>query len=360
MNKKILLNPGPASTTESVRMSMMNPDICPRVTEFGLEIKKVREELINIFANESYTSTLFSGSGTASVESVISSVIVDNGKLLIVNNGSYGNRIIEIAKTYNLNVIEFKSSDKLPIDYSEIEDLLEKNTDIKYAAIVHSETSSGLLNDINKFYSITSKYKIISIVDAMSSLGAIKIDLDKYKLDYICGSANKNIQGMPGISFVISRKKSLEKLKNKNSKSYYLDLYSENSFQEKNNQTRFTPVISSIYALNQALKELSEEGINKRYKRYSDNWEYLMQGLLKLNIEPLFETKYQSKIITLYKLPENISFKELSEFMYKNNITIYPSKNQNDNCFRLSTIGNLEIGDIKYVLKIFNEYFKNR
>ena len=165
---------------------------------------------------------------------------------------------------------------------------------------------------------------------------------------------------MPGISFVISKKKALEKIKSQKAKTYYLDLYSENNFQEKNNQTRFTPVISSIYALRQALIELKDEGVENRYKRYSNNWSYLLNGLSKLDIIPLFETKNQSKIITLYKLPEGINFTHLSEFMYKNNITIYPSKNQNDNCFRLSTIGDLTEEDIKYVIKKFNEYFQTR
>ena len=334
MNKKILLNPGPASTTKSVKLSMIKPDICPRVNEFGLEIKNIREELTNFFANKSYTTTLISGSGTASIEAVISSVVSDNEKILIINNGSYGKRILEIAQTYNLDIIEFKSPSHLPINFSELESIIVSNKDIKYAAIVHSETSSGLLNDLNKFYSTTSKHNIISIVDAMSSLGAINIQLEKNKIDYLCASANKNIQGMPGISFVISKKKALEEIKSRKSKSYYLDLYSENNFQEKNNQTRFTPVISSIYALKQALIELKNEGIENRYKRYSNNWDYLLKGLSKLNIEPLFETKYQSKIITLYKLPQGTNFKDLSEFMYINNITIYPSKNQNDNCFK--------------------------
>ena len=360
MNKKILLNPGPASTSKTVKLSMIKPDICPRVNEFGLEIKNVREELTNLFANKLYTTTLISGSGTASIEAVISSVVSDNKKILIINNGSYGKRILEIAQTYNLDIIEFISSSELPVNYSELENIIVNTKDIKYAAIVHSETSSGLLNDINKFYSITSKYNIVSIVDAMSSLGAINIDLKKTKIDYLCASANKNIQGMPGISFVISKKKALEKIKSKKAKTYYLDLYSENNFQEKNNQTRFTPVISSIYALRQALTELKDEGIENRYKRYSNNWDCLLKGLAKLNIEQLFETKNPSKIITLYKLPEGISFIDLSEFMYKNNITIYPSKNQNDNCFRLSTIGDLKEEDIKYVIKKFNEYFQIR
>ena len=224
--RKILLNPGPANTTSSVKNAQIVDDICPRVNEFGELLTKIRSDLTNIVANTNDYSTIILGaSGTASVESVISSIFDKNHRLIIVNNGSYGTRISEIASTYGIKYFEFKSDFFKEIDIYTLEDFIKKNS-ATHIAIVHNETSTGLLNNLDRIQPLIKRYKLISIVDAMSSFAAIPIDMQKQRINYLCCSSNKNLQGMAGISFVIAKRHSLEEIRNIHSKSYYLDVFS--------------------------------------------------------------------------------------------------------------------------------------
>tara|TARA_B100000989_G_scaffold214088_1_gene162757 strand:+ start:14755 stop:15843 length:1089 start_codon:yes stop_codon:yes gene_type:complete len=347
--KKILLNPGPANTTNSVKNAQIVDDICPRVNEFGKLLTKIRSDLTNIVANTNDYSTIILGaSGTASVESVISSIFDKHHKLVIVNNGSYGKRMTEIATTYGIQYYEFKSDLFKEINISNLEDFIKKNS-ATHLAIVHNETSTGLLNNLDRINPLIEKYKLISIVDAMSSFAAVPIDMIKQRINYLCCSSNKNLQGMAGISFVIAQKQSLEKIKNIDCKSYYLDLHSQYKYLEENNQTRFTPPVQSIYALNQALNELKAESIKSRYFRYKKMWSLIKNEMNKLNFDTFFEDIYQSKIITLYSLPENIDFNDLHDYLYKYGITIYPSK-FDINSFRIANIGDLKEEDIIFFI----------
>ena len=216
------MNPGPAITSTSVKMSQIVEDICPRVNQFGELMNEIREDLTKIVANnEDFTTILFGGSGTAAVESVISSAISSDHNLVIVNNGSYGQRIIDISKTYRLNYFEFKSDLYTQIDV----DLLEKFIREKKAthlAIIHNETTTGLLNNLEKIKSLVKNHDLVFIVDAMSSFGAIPIDMISSKIDYLCSSSNKNLQGMAGVSFVVANKTVLERVKDYKKNAFYI------------------------------------------------------------------------------------------------------------------------------------------
>lgn len=353
--RKILLNPGPANTTSSVKNAQIVDDICPRVNEFGELLTKIRSDLTNIVANTNDYSTIILGaSGTASVESVISSIFDKDHRLIIVNNGSYGTRICEIASTYGIKYFEFKSDFFKEIDIYKLEDFIKKNS-ATHIAIVHNETSTGLLNNLDRIKPLIERHKLTSIVDAMSSFAAIPIDMKKQRINYLCCSSNKNLQGMAGISFVIAERQSLEEIKNIYSKSYYLDLYSQYKYLEENNQTRFTPPVQSIYALDQALNELKAETIKSRYARYKKIWVLIKNEMNKLNFGTFFEDIYQSKIITLYSLTENIEFNELHDYLYKYGITIYPSK-FDINSFRIANIGDLKEEDINFFIEKLRDF----
>jgi len=356
IKRNILLNPGPATTTDSVKMAQVVPDICPREKEFGDVMEYISNELTSFVAdNEKYTTILFGGSGTAVVEAVISSVIDKDKNFLIINNGAYGKRMTQIASRYKIDFYEFKSSPIEPIDINELEKMIkEKNID--YLAIVHNETTTGLLNNLDEIGKLSKKYNFELIVDAMSSYSAIPIDMEKQNISYLCASSNKNIQGMAGVGFVIANKKSLNRLKEVEPRSFYLSLYEQYQNFIKTHQMRFTPPVQTLYALKQAIIETKKEGIENRYKRYSKSWETLTNGLKKLNLKYLVDDKYHSKIITSIFIPDGVDFDKMHDYFYEKGFTIYPGKVEEFNTFRVANIGDIDYRDIEEFLKLLERH----
>lgn len=263
MKRNILLNPGPATTTDTVKNAQVVPDICPREKEFGEVMEFVSKELTNLVAdNDEYTTVLFGGSGTAAVESMISSV-VDKDILLIINNGAYGKRICEMAEIYDLNFIEFIGSPVNGIDFIKLEQIISeyntkkrfiknklndykgivgryniKNEDdeikvISHIAVIHHETTTGILNDIHRVGGLCSKYNIDLIVDGISSFAGIPIDMKSSNIKCLASSSNKCIQGMAGVSFVIAEKELLINTKRIKPRNLYLNLYNQYEYFQK-------------------------------------------------------------------------------------------------------------------------------
>ncbi len=355
IKRNVLLNPGPATTTDTVKMAQVVPDICPREKKFGDVLEWISKELTHFVvtsdADADYTSILFGGSGTAGIESVISSV---SGKILIVNNGAYGKRMCEIANAYDIDMVEFLSSPIKPIEYSNLEKELE-NGDFQYLAVVHNETTTGLLNNLAVLGSIAKKYNVELIVDAMSSFGAIDIDMEEDNVSFLVASSNKNIQGMAGIVFVIADKHSLQKLKNNTPRNYYLNLYAQYEHFVKTHQMRFTPPVQTLYALKQAIVEAKEEGIKNRYKRYNKSWLTLTKGLKQLGLRYLVDDDHHSRIITSIFMPDAINFDDMHDYFYENGFTIYPGKVKVFNTFRVANIGAIDYRDIKQFLKLLHK-----
>lgn len=356
-SRNILLNPGPATTTYSVKIAQVVDDICPREKEFGNLMEYISTELTTIVANNNeYTTVLFGGSGTAVVESVISSIIPYNKKVLIINNGAYGKRMCQIADTYDMKYIEFKSSPIEPINLDKLEQIINNHKNISHLAVVHNETTTGLLNNLDDLGNIAIKYNLELIVDAMSSYAAIPVDMKKQNISYLMASSNKNIQGMAGVGFVISNKKAIEKVKAIKPRNFYLNLYAQYENFIKNHQMRFTPPVQTLYSLKQAIIEAKEEGIKNRYERYSKSWETLTNGLKDLNLNYLVDDKYHSKIITSIFVPDGVSFNDMHDYFYNKGFTIYPGKVADFNTFRIANIGDIDYKDIERFLKIFKKY----
>ena len=214
VKKNILLNPWPATTSDSVKMAQIVSDICPREREFGDLMQWVSNKLTSFVASKKqYTTILFGCSGTAVVEAVLSSVVPKNKKILVVNNGAYGERMCKILQAYKIDFVEFKSSAIAPIDLNALAKSIEAEKSISHIAVVNNETTTGLLNNLDDLGEISKKFNLHLIVDAMSSYGAIDIDMKKQNISYLCASSNKNIQGMAGVGFVIANKNALENIK---------------------------------------------------------------------------------------------------------------------------------------------------
>ena len=360
-SRKVLLNPGPATTTYSVKMAQVVDDICPREYEFGDLMEFVSTELTKIVAKpKKYTTVLFGGSGTAVVEATLTSVVPHDKKVLIVNNGAYGKRMCQIADAYDMDYIEFESSPIEPLNVKNLKKVIKANSDISHLAVIHNETTTGLLNNLNDFGKLAKKYDLELIVDAMSSYAAIPIDMKKQNIAYLCASSNKNIQGMAGVGFVIANKSKIKKVKEIKPRNFYLNLYAQYENFVKSHQMRFTPPVQTLYSLKQAIIEAKEEGIEQRYKRYSKSWKTLTTTLKEMDLKYLVEDKYHSKIITSIFIPEGVDFNHMHDYFFERNFTIYPGKVADFNTFRVANIGEIDSSDMEEFLKLFKGYLDGK
>lgn len=357
VKRNVLLNPGPATTTDTVKLSQVVPDICPREYEFGDLMEFVSKELTEIVANTNdYTTILFGGSGTAVVEAVLSSVVPHDRSILIINNGAYGKRMCQIVSTYGIDYVEFKSSSVEPVNLAKLEDVIKNNNNISHLAAIHNETTTGLLNDLKPLGELAKKYNLEFVVDGMSSYAALPIDMEELNINYLCASSNKNIQGMAGVGFAISKKSSLEKLADVKARSFYLDLYAQYQNFIKTHQMRFTPPVQTMYALKQAIIEAKQEGVENRYERYTRSWELLTKSLKDMGLTYLVADENHSKIITSINMPEGVDFNHLHDFFYDRGFTIYPGKVEEFNTFRIANIGQIDSTDMDNFIKLLREY----
>jgi 2-aminoethylphosphonate-pyruvate transaminase len=359
IKRTILLNPGPATTTDSVKYAQVVPDICPREKEFGHLMKYISTELTRLVADPNhYTTVLFGGSGTAAIESMLASVL-DDGAAVIINNGAYGKRMCEIAEAYGLHYLEFKSPPDAAIDLDALERSIQtSDRTISHLAVVHHETTSGLLNDVKAIGELCRRHRIDLIVDAISSFAAIPIQMKEMNISYLASSSNKNLQGMAGVAFVIAEKSKLENLKDKKPRNYYLNLYAQYKYFSENLQLRFTPPVQTLYALKQAIEELNREGVKERYERYVKSWETLIDGITRLGLTHIVPEKYHSKIVTSIVEPDyaGYDFQQMHDYFYNRGITIYPGKLDGLNTFRIANMGDITFKDMETFLDLLEQY----
>lgn len=361
--KQILLNPGPANTSISVKQAQCVNDICPREQEFGRVMVNVKNQLTSFVVPNAYIhlydTVLFGSSGTGAIESVISSLATGTSdRLLIIANGAYGKRAAEIANRYHIEstVVDFGES---TLKYNDIERYIS-SAQYKYVYAIHCETTTGVINDIRKIGKLCKKYHTQFIVDAMSTYGAYEIDMHKDNINFLIASSNKGIQGMAGIGFVVFDKDAMELLKG-SARSYYFDIYEQYKSFNKTNQLRFTPPVQTLYALQKALEELQSETVRGRYLRYKENNTVLNNGMKDLGFEQFTDPKDSSIIITSYYLKfgnHSFTFDDIHDFLYSKGFTIYPGKVTTENLFRVSNIGILTTKDIKKFIAAVKEFVK--
>jgi len=361
IKRNILLNPGPATTTDSVKAAQVVPDICPREKEFGQMMKDIRNNLVEISGGgKGYTCVLFAGSGTAAIDAIINSVVPPEGKILIINNGAYGQRIVQIARAYNINYAELKFKwESLP-DLNLLKNTLIKDKEISCVAFIHHETTTGILNPLKKINQIAKSFGCVTIVDTISSFAGVSINIIDDQIDFMMLTSNKCIQGMAGICFVICKTNELEKIKNYPKRSFYLDLYSQYDYFEKKGEMQFTPPVQVVYALKKAIDELFEEGLENRYKRYLKSNQTLIKGMEELGFKKLLKDEEESHILTTFCEPDdpNYDFEKMHDLLYKRGFTIYPGKIGKRETFRLANMGAINYNDIGNFLKVLKEVIK--
>ncbi len=359
IERKILLNPGPATTADTVKYAQVVPDICPREKEFGDLMESISRDLTHIAgADESqYTSVLFGGSGTAGMDAVINSVVPPGKKILIINNGAYGERMVQIANAYRIAHVELKFEwDSLP-GLDEVVQTLTKDADIACVAMIHHETTTGILNPIKAIGELVKKYKKVFIVDTISSFAGVRINIKECNIDFMMSTSNKCIQGMAGLCFVICKKDELNKIKDYPRRSYYLSLYDQYDYFIKQHQMRFTPPVQTIYALRKAIDEFLEEGYENRVARYTKSWEVLRKGVEALGFKILTKPEDESHILITLFYPEDprFDFDKLHDRLYEKGFTIYPGKIGKGGTFRIANMGAIDYRDIEEFLAVFKK-----
>lgn len=344
----ILLNPGPVNVTERVRQALLRPDVCHREKEFFTVLRSVRGKLLKIFGvQKTHTVAVLTGSGTLAVESMLSSYGDKHRKILLISNGVYGERMREILKSRGIP-FRFLSSPfgRFP-GLQAVESALKKDRKIKAVAMVHHETSTGILNPSRKVGRLAKKYGKTFLVDAVSSLGAEEIDFEKDGVDFCAGSAGKCLHSLPGLSFVLISKKYAKTLGTNRKNSVYLDLATTLAAQESDN-TPFTPAVQLFYAFEEALRELESEGLANRIRSYAQKSHTLEEGFSRLGVRFLVEKKFRSHVLTAFWLPKGVSYKRLHDALKKKGFVIYSGQSAlKDRVFRIAHLGEVSVSDLK-------------
>ena len=345
MTDPLLFTPGPLTTSATVKAAMQR-DLGSRDTEFIDLVARIRSELLmtaGVSKESGYEAVLMQGSGTFAIESVLSSVIPPNGRLLVLANGAYGERMLQIAERLKIATTAQRWPENESPDPETVVKLLAGESRPTHIAIVHLETTTGILNPIDEIARLARENGCRFIVDAMSSFGGVPIDLAALQPDYLVSSANKCLEGVPGFSYVLARREALESSLGY-ARSVSLDLLAQWHGLERNGQFRFTAPTHVLLAFAQALKELRDEGgVAARAQRYRANRNTLLAGMRQLGFSEYLAPERQSDIITSFRYPEDpaFDFDEFYRLLAARGMVIYPGKVSRANCFRIGTIGRI-------------------
>ena len=362
-----LLTPGPLTTTDSVKREML-VDHCTWDDDYKSITRDIRARLLEVadVCDQKYTSVLMQGSGTFGVEALLSTVLADSNKLLVATNGAYGLRLTEIAKRHGIDVVSYDEDFANPLSAAVIDHMLTADPSITTLAVVHCETTTGLMNDIKALGEVAKKHGVLFIVDAMSSFGGVKIDMEETGIDYLVSSANKCIQGVPGFSFAIARRDLLEQCAGR-ARTLSLDLYDQWKGMEADGKWRYTSPTHVVLAFAQALRELEEEGgVAAREARYSGSQELLVRRMKEIGFKPYIDEDYHSPVITTFLYPysngqsKKFCFQDMYDFLKSGGFVIYPGKLTEVDTFRVGNIGEIYEDDINELCDLFADYLLTR
>ena len=349
----LLLTPGPLTTSRTVRRAMAS-DYSTWDSDYNIIVDQIRRSIVDLATDRSdYTCTLVQGSGTFSVEATFGSVIPRNGKVLIISNGAYGSRMAQIANRLTIDHVVVTHRETEPPDLAKIERTLSENRAISHIAMVHCETTTGMLNPADQVGELAAEFGKTYILDAMSSFGGIPLTMESTGADFLISSANKCIQGVPGFGFVVAARSAMGRIIGQ-ARSLSLDLYDQwQEMEAKGGKWRYTSPTHVVCAFAQALKELHEEGgVIARHRRYSENHARLVAGMERLGFRALLPPELQSPIITSFHFPQDprFEFKAFYDAMKSRRFVLYPGKVSDADCFRIGTIGHVFPDDISELL----------
>ncbi len=352
-NPYLLLTPGPLSTTKSVKAVMLR-DWCTWDDDYNGIVQDIRSRLVALAtADTGYTAVLMQGSGTFSVEATLGSVVPADGRLLVLANGHYGDRIALIARVLKIPTVVLDFGEVGYPDLDRVESILKSDPDVTHVAVVHCETTTGMLNPIEDLARLAKSHGKTVIVDAMSSFGGIPMDAADMGADFVISSANKCIQGVPGFGFVVARREDLERCGGR-ARSLSLDLFDQwREMETKGGKWRYTSPTHVVRAFAQALRELDEEGgVPARHARYLANHRALVAGMERLGFECLLPEACRSPIITAFRNPPHpgFAFRTFYTALKARGFVIYPGKVTHAETFRIGTIGHVFPADVERLI----------
>lgn len=359
IKRNVLLNPGPATTTDSVKMAQVVPDICPREAEFREIMDDIRNDLVRIVHGDLdiYTAVLFCGSGTINMDVCLNSLLPAGKKVLVINNGAYSQRAVEICEYYGLEYINLTFAYNQIPDLTSIEKTMYEHPEIALVYTTHNETGTGLLNPIRDIGKLVHQFGAVFVVDTTSSYAMIPIDMEKDQIDFCMASAQKGIMAMTGLSFVIGKKELIEQSASFPKRSYYCNLFLQYDYFQKTGEMHFTPPVQTIYSVRQALKEYWQEGEEEKWKRHMRVFEAIHKGLKELGFQCLIDRKLQSGLVVAVRYPddENWDFAKVHDYCYERGFTIYPGKIAGSNSFRLCALGAIDQEDIECFFEVLEQ-----
>ena len=359
IKRNVLLNPGPSTTTDTVKLAQVVPDICPREKEFAGLMKGLREDLVRIVHGdpEKYTSVLFCGSGTLNIDVCINSLVPEGGRVLVVDNGAYSARAAEVCRYYGLPHIDLKFPVDQRPDLAVVEQALRDNPDIALVHTTHNETGTGILNPIREIGALAHRYGAIFTVDTTSTYAMRPIDIERENIDFCMASAQKGLMAMTGLSFVVGNRAIIEASANYPKRSYYCNLFMQYDYFERTGEMHFTPPVQTIYAAIQALKEYFAEGEAAKWARHTRVFEAIHQGLAELGFRNAIRREWQAGLVVsaIYPDDPNWDFEKVHDYCYARGFTIYPGKITGANTFRLCALGAIDAADIRDFFAVFRE-----
>jgi len=323
--------------------------------EFNALVASIRRRLVSIAdlsPDEGWEAILLQGSGTYGVEAVFQTCVPRGAKVAVLANGAYGKRMGQMLAAASIDHVVLWTDENKPVVPEALSALLSADKAITHVAMVHCETTTGILNPIEAVGQIAKSQGKTFVVDAMSSFGAIPIDFKKCRIDFLISSPNKCLEGVPGFCFVLCQRATLVKCAGC-ARSLSLDLLDQLRGFDKNGQFRYTPPTHAILAFDQALKEFEAEGgVGARGLRYQANHRVLCAGMAELGLQPYLDPAFQSFIITAFPFPANqkFTFDGFYRGLSERGFIIYPGKLTQVNTFRIGTIGRLFPGDIQQLV----------
>lgn len=359
--RKILLNPGPATTTDTVKQALVVPDICPREQEFGELVQRVRRDLLEVAGADpaAQTAVLLAGPGTAAMEAAIGSLVPADGKLLVLDNGAYGERAGQIAAALGVPAHVWRvpwTARPEPEEFAA--QLAGPAGPFTHAFWVHHETTTGMMNHLDPYGAACRARGVVSLVDAMSSLAGVPLVLRDTPVDFVLSSANKCLQGMAGISFVIG---SRARVAASTGRGYALNL-ARHERSLAAGQFPFTPPVQVVYALARALEETRAETVAVRAARYRSCYEVMLAGMERLGFKALLPRPLHSGLLTAFHTPRwpGFTFERLHDHLFARGITLYPGKLPGTDTFRVANIGALTPADLAAFVAAVEEFLHAR
>jgi len=362
VKRNVLLNPGPATTSDTVKYAQVVPDICPREQEFVDLMTEVRKDLVKVVHGDpdKYSAVIFTGSGSIIQDVCVNSLVPAGKKICVVNNGAYSARMVEIAQYYHIPCVNLEFATTGLPDLKVVKEALDKDKDIAVVATVHHETGTGVLNPIKEIGRMARDNGCVFIVDTISTYGLMPIDIEEQNIDFLMSSAQKGLAAMTGASWTVGRIEEIKKSKDYPTRSYYCNLYMQYDFFERVGEMHFTPPVQTMYALGQAVKEYFAEGEQARWERLTKCWKAIHKGLEEIGLGTVIDKEIQGHLVVTVKAPEDgkFDFFKLHDYCYERGFTIYPGKMFGLQTFRLCNLGLITAKDIQDFFVVAKAAFK--